>query len=120
MEIHFSAAPEEKGVLVLPVCSKKTLATSAATYDTQTYGHLSKAMDAANFSGTTGEVLRLYAPAGTNYSQIILIGIGDTSALTLQKFEEIGGNIFKTVQKETNIVVDFSDIQKIKNLKSKP
>ncbi len=118
MKINFSATPEEKGVLVLPVCSKKTLATSSAVYDTQTYGHLSKAMDAASFIGKTGEVLRLYAPAGTQYNQIILIGIGDTSTLTLQKFEELGANIFKTVEKETHVVVDFSDIQKIKNIKS--
>jgi leucyl aminopeptidase len=117
MKITFSATLEEKGVLVLPVCSEKTLATSSAEYEKQTYGHLSKAMDAANFSGKIGEVVRLYAPAGTNYSQIILIGIGDTSALTLQKFEEIGGNIFKTVEKEINVVVDFSAIQKTKNIK---
>lgn len=117
MKITFSATPEEQGVLVLPVCSEKTLATSSAEYEKQTYGHLSKAMDAANFSGKTGEVVRLYAPAGTTYSQIILIGIGDAAVLTLQKFEEIGGNIFKTVEKEISVVVDFSAIQKTKNIK---
>lgn len=118
MEINFSATKKKKGILVLPVCFNKTLATCSTACDTQTHGHLSKAMDAANFTGKIGEVLPLYAPEGTEYSQIILVGIGDTSALTLQKFEEIGGNIFKTAQKENKIVVDFSEIQKVKNIKS--
>ena len=117
MKISFSSAPKEKGVLVVPVCSKKVLSTSAVVYDKQTYGHISKAMEAATFSGKISETLSLYAPSGTEYSQIVLVGIGDTSALTLQKFEEIGAAIFKVVQKESNVVIDFSEIQKIKKVK---
>lgn len=116
MQISFLNAPEESGVLVLPVYDDGTLPSKA--YDQKTYGHITKAMESAEFRGKKGESLRLYAPIGINYAQILLVGIGDPSVLNQQKFEELGATLYTLTKANKKVVVDFSELTKIKGMKS--
>ncbi|MDP2192930.1 MAG: M17 family peptidase N-terminal domain-containing protein, partial [Alphaproteobacteria bacterium] len=118
MDIKFVTEIKEEGVLVVPVGENDCMPTCTAQYDTQTYGYIKKAMDAADFKAKFGEGLRLYAPSGSKFKQIILIGTGDCAQLTTQKFQELGAKIFPVIEKQNDAVIDFSDMPKVKGLKA--
>ena len=108
LEISF-AKPElpEKGVLVLPLAEGAEFSGPAAALDKALKGGLKRAIEAADFSGKTGQLASLLAP-GT-YKKILVIGAGKAEAPV--KAEELGGAIAAACTKEGAVTVLAGDAE---------
>jgi leucyl aminopeptidase len=72
---HAGAAPSS-GVFAAPVFEGSVLSAGAHALDAQIGGGLVRAMTASGFTGAKGRSLDIVAPAGTELSRVLLIGVG--------------------------------------------
>jgi leucyl aminopeptidase len=115
MKIEFKenlSTLKEKGTLVLGVCDGAELLASAKEIDKKLDGTLQKAIFKSVFKGNKGESLKVLAPHGIGYDQIILIGVGDLQKITPQILKDVGAGICASISKETTVVVCMPDLQK--------
>ena len=77
MDLSF-AAPKTvgSGVWVVAATEGTKLLSGAAAADKATSGALSRAAAASRFSGKSGQILEILAPAGLKASRIIVVGLG--------------------------------------------
>ena len=74
------------------------LSSSGKTLDKATKGALSRAVDARSFVGKKGETLTLYAPAGREKLNIVLVGVGSRERPGyFGRAQEIGAAIYKSL-----------------------
>jgi leucyl aminopeptidase len=91
--VHFLNSSPMSGNIVLGIHEDGELGSFAGTIDGDTNGGLSHILKASGFSGKAQTTKLVPAPMGSDYAQILLVGLGakdgEISDLILQK---IGGN----------------------------
>jgi leucyl aminopeptidase len=104
LDIAFAkAALPKSGVLAVPLAEGAPLAGLAAALDAALDGGLTRAMEAAAFSGKKGQSASLLAPGG-GLKRVLLLGMGKESLSTRQA-EELGGAAAAALVKETEASV---------------
>ena len=94
MKITFAAPAQPKtGALAVPVAADRTLSKAAAQLDKAAEGALSRAMAVSRFSGKSGELLEVLAPAGLANSRVLLYGTGGEEAMSDLAWEELGAKL---------------------------
>ena len=77
MQLSFAAVSAvDSGAWVVGATEGAALLPAAAKADKATGGALSRAMPVSQFTGKTGQVVEVLAPAGIKASRIILVGLG--------------------------------------------
>ncbi|HCP00314.1 MAG: leucyl aminopeptidase [Alphaproteobacteria bacterium] len=98
MKISF-AEPKipTSGVVVFLIDADVRLAGIAKAVDRATKGALSRALNAASFSGKKGESLSVIAPQGREKLTVFLVGVGQANELSTLRAQEIGAQAYKVV-----------------------
>ena len=111
MRIAFTSAPNapEVGAQVVLVAKPATLSGAAAALDAAHGGSLARAIAAARFDGSAGEVVELL---GVGEHRILVAGLGDTAKADAASFEKLGGAIVAKLltSGETSVTVDFAGV----------
>jgi leucyl aminopeptidase len=105
MDIVFAKpGPTAKGALVVGVHEGRKLTPTAQAVDKATGGALSRGMGSSKFTGKAKQALSIVAPAGTDASRVVLLGLGKpsrskarASADALLNWEVLGGAIYTEV-----------------------
>lgn len=113
MKITFSKTVDMAGKTAVFLCfENKELTKSAAAFDDQCGGLLTKALKVNRFEGKVKETLVLNAPVGVDANRVVLLGLGDKTKLTPQLLEECGASIFAalTSSPDTNAVLTVDSL----------
>ncbi|MBV6632233.1 MAG: leucyl aminopeptidase [Alphaproteobacteria bacterium] len=95
MKVSFSdRAPAKTGTLVATVFADGEMGAIAKSVDEATDGLLTKVMARRNFDGSAGKLQMITKPAGVNYHEVILLGLGAADKFSATDFEEHGGKLF--------------------------
>ncbi len=114
MKIAF-AKPEipNTGAVVVGVLADTKLTPSATALDKQLKGTLTRAIAASRFKGRPEDLLPVLAPAGSDLSRVVLVGLGKPSGLDDKAAQAIGGRVVAHLnavgEKEATILVDPID-----------
>lgn len=93
MKVSFASPSLPKsGVLILLVPEGGSLSGLAAAADSRSDGQISRAMQAAGFTGKRDATLDIVAPGG-GFSRVVLFGLGAPKALKPLELEMLGGAI---------------------------
>ncbi|MEO0498036.1 MAG: leucyl aminopeptidase [Pseudomonadota bacterium] len=92
LTIAFSAAklPTSGTLFVL---AAEDLACASAAEDLMNDAQVQRAVEAMDFSGKTGSSLDIIAPSASGVDRLVILGIGDVSAMTTQSWIKLGGTI---------------------------
>jgi len=95
MEISFAAplARVQTGSWVVAVAEGAGLGPAAQKADKAAGGALSRALKFSRFTGKSGQMLEVLAPAGLSVSRILLAGLGKGEALDTKGLEVLGAKI---------------------------
>jgi len=105
LDIAFlKAAVPESGSIALPLPEGAEFSPLAAALDKKLAGALTRAIEAAAFTGKKAQTALLLAPA-PGFPRILLIGTGKAEAFTPRIAEEIGGAIAAALTKDAEISV---------------
>jgi leucyl aminopeptidase len=111
MKIAF-AKPEvpSAGAVVVGVLADLKMTPSAVALDKQLKGALGRAIAASRFKGRPDDVLAVLAPAGTEITRVVLVGLGKPASLDDLAAQAIGGRIVTHLnaggEKEAAVLVD--------------
>ena len=95
MKVSFSKIePPAGGAVVVGVHEDRKLTPTAAQIDKQSKGAIERALGASRFKGKADDVLTILAPAGTQASRIVLVGLGKPGALDAAGAIALGGRIY--------------------------
>src|ERR1700761_4931163 len=95
MEISFTA-PEalvRAGAWVVAASEGSALMPAAVKADKASGGALSRGLKFSRFTGKSGQILEVLAPAGLSVWRLLLVGLGKPEALTEKGLEVIGAEI---------------------------
>ncbi|MGQ9368893.1 leucyl aminopeptidase [Azospirillum sp. A39] len=97
----------KSGAVVVTVLADRTLGPAGQDLDRTTGGMLTRAMAASRFTGKAEETLTVFAPAGTNASRVLLLGLGKGADATDRTFQAAGGVLVAALEKsgETDAAV---------------
>ena len=112
MQISFaSSVPTAPGALVFVAAKGVPLAGAAAVLDAGG-GQLARAVAAARFDGESGSVVEVLAPAGTEATRVLIVGIGAADKADAAAFERAGGTIAARllISGETHVTVDLTGL----------
>jgi len=94
LKITFSdAAPAKNGALLAAVLADGVLPPATAELDKRCKGALGRAVAAAGFKGGKAKLLEVLAPDGIPNSRVVLVGLGDPAALSMQDMTDLGGTM---------------------------
>jgi len=114
MKISFAkpVLPDE-GALAIGVLEDRSLGPTGAALDEKTGGVLTRAMKNSRFEGKKDQTLAVVAPAGTELTRIVLVGLGKADAIDAAAAESFGGTataaLLGTGDTEAALVVDGFD-----------
>jgi leucyl aminopeptidase len=94
MDIRFVTAGGGDVVAVMAGEGGDLLASGKAL-DTASGGRIAKAMKAANFKGTAGQVADILAPEGVDFARVVVIGLGKLDAADGMAVERWAGHAVK-------------------------
>jgi leucyl aminopeptidase len=97
MQISFAppGARVRSGSWVVAALEGGTLLPAALRADKASGGALSRGLKVSRFTGKSGQLLEVLAPAGLTASRILLVGLGKPEALDEKALETIGAEIVK-------------------------
>jgi leucyl aminopeptidase len=94
MRIAFASAElPKKGAIAVGVLEGRKLSPSAAQLDKRTGGAISRAIAASRFTGKADQTLAIMAPARTQLSRILLVGLGKPEDVTADAAAQRGGTV---------------------------
>ena len=119
MKIRFDApALPKSGIFIVFAAEGGKLSGLTAKADAASGEHVVRAMKAAKFEGKRDQMLDILAPAGMQFEQIAVFGLGDPAKLTAREVELLGGTIGGALQtmkaKEATIAADLPAGNKLK------
>jgi leucyl aminopeptidase len=121
MQLSFAApnaAGAPAGAVIAGALDGGTLTPAAAALDKEAGGALSRALGFSKFTGKSGQMLELLAPAGVKASRIILVGLGKGSDLNGARAENIAatvtGRLLGTGETQATFAIDLPKGAKIK------
>ena len=92
LKISFAnASIPSQNALVLTVADKQKLGEEGAKLDRKLGGVLKRAMAVNNFTGEKEKTLVLVAPAKSQLTRLVLVGVGDPSKADATTMENVGG-----------------------------
>ncbi|MEM6712320.1 MAG: leucyl aminopeptidase [Pseudomonadota bacterium] len=103
-----SDAPD--GPLIVPVGKPDSLSSVAAVLDSATSGQLSASLQAAEFKGSWGETVSLFALAGAPSKQIIAGGSDSEKAKGPQPYIMLGGKLAARLLKAKEASIHLGDL----------
>jgi leucyl aminopeptidase len=104
LDIAFAkAALPKSGVLAVPLAEGAPLTGIAQILDSALDGALTRAMEAAAFTGKKGQSASLLAP-GAGFKRVLLLGLGKETP-TPRQAEELGGAAQHALVKETEAAI---------------
>jgi leucyl aminopeptidase len=84
---------------IIGIYKDKRLSASAEVVDTAMEGYINHHLNAQKkFKGGKGQILTLAAPKDSDFTRIVLFGMGDAGKLEAIDCEEIGGKLFLALQ----------------------
>ncbi len=112
MEISFvPASSESAGVLILGSAEGGGLTGRAAAVNMAMGGALKRAAEASRFTGKSGQVLEILAPAGVKASRVVLAGLGKPpkfNSIAAEKLAaEVLGKLLKSGEKEVLFALEI-------------
>lgn len=113
MDVTFAptVAEDAAAALVVFVGADGVLSAGARRADERSGGQVGRAMKAAGFSGESGKVLEILAPAGMAFPRLVLAGLGDVKQADELLFEKLGGRAAaKLLRHAKTLVADFGDL----------
>lgn len=92
-------------VILLP---QDTDRVSVSGMSRATQEHIQRAISAADFKGRSGQILEVTAPAGSDASRVILLGLGDLSSASRSSAERAGASLANHINATNaqNVVID--------------
>ncbi|MBI3677494.1 MAG: leucyl aminopeptidase [Proteobacteria bacterium] len=94
MQLSFAALSiSGQGALVVGATAGRALMPSAAAADKASGGAITRALSHSKFTGKTGQVLDLVAPAGMAASRILLAGLGKADEFKRSGAETLAANV---------------------------
>ena len=95
MKINFTGlVVPEKGAVVFLIGEDGAMGSTAARFDEQSGGQLSRALDMSDFKGKARSLVEIVAPSGRENSRVLLAGIGKADEMSQTDAELLGGEIF--------------------------
>jgi len=88
-----------EGLLVIALPESKQLCAIGKQLDSIMAGAIARSLTTARFSGAFGETVDMACPTGAGPDHILLIGLGNAAAMTLNQWEVIGGKVCAHAQK---------------------
>ena len=93
MQLSFSApSTAGSGALVVAALEGGAFTAAAAEADRMAGGALKRALDVSRFSGKTGQILEVLAPAGIKASRILLVGLGKPADFDRPQAEQVAAD----------------------------
>ncbi len=92
------------GAMVLLVTEDATPAGLHAALDKATGGGITRALEAASFKGSKGQVATLWAPL-EGIGKVVAIGLGKTEEVNAERVEAAGGTLYGLIAKEREAMV---------------
>ena len=96
MQISFVAPADvagSAGAWVVGAVEGSVLLPAAARADKAANGALNRALKFSKFTGKSGQMLEVLAPAGLSVSRLLLVGLGKPDALDEKGLETLGAQI---------------------------
>jgi leucyl aminopeptidase len=94
MKVSFASHElPKKGAVAVGVMEGRKLSPSAAQLDKRTGGAISRAIAASRFTGKANQTLQVMAPARTQLSRILLVGVGKLDDVTADAAAQRGGAV---------------------------
>jgi len=120
MQLSF-AAPHaiDSGAWIVGASDGGTLSATAQKADKAAGGALTRALKVSSFTGKSGQVLEILAPASVKASRILLVGTGKASEFDGTKAENLAASINGRLSGSGETEVTF-DIDVPKGAKLKP
>ena len=101
LQIQFHpATPPTTGAIALPVIQDHPLTGLAAQLDAACQGAITRAAQAAEFTGKKGKTCTILAP-GAGLARVVLIGVGKPEDHTTRTMEEAGGAAAAALSRDT-------------------
>jgi len=97
MKITFKDAAKADAIAYLGF-EGEAVPASAQSADEASNGVLAKAAEAARFEGKSGQVVEILAPAGSEASRVLLVGLGKEDKATDRTYENTGATLAKKLQ----------------------
>jgi len=98
------------GALAVFAAEGKPLSGQAAEIDKKTGGALKRAIKAADFKATKGQMIDLLSPKGITVARVVVVGLGKPDKLTPAVYETLGGSLVghleKTADKTVAVAID--------------
>ena len=122
MQISFTSpsvvtAPVSGGAWVVGAAGTALL-PAAITADRASGGAISRAMKISTFSGKSGQMLEVLAPAGMKASRLLLVGLGEPDKLDEKGLETLGaqivGRLFTSGETAATVELDVPKGCKVK------
>ena len=92
------------GALVLLIGEGEQPAGIGAQVDEATGGAITRAMEAAEFTGAKGKTCSILAP-GAGLSRVVAVGLGKRDGLTRRGLEEAGGHAMASLGRDTTAAI---------------
>ncbi|HEX3756993.1 MAG TPA: leucyl aminopeptidase [Rhizomicrobium sp.] len=120
MQISFMApASVSAGAWVVGAMAGAALLPAAVAADKASGGALTRALRSSRFTGKSGQILEVLAPAGTGASRILLAGLGKVEELDKKNLEVLGAQIAAKLltggDASASLAIDPPKGSKIKN-----
>ncbi len=111
MKIAFAELSLPKsGAVVVGALDERRLTASAKAVDKAAGGAITRALKASRFTGKKDEILAILAPAGTELTRIVLIGLGKAAGLDTLGWQNLGGQILQHLngvgETEASVLLD--------------
>ena len=119
MNISFTApASVGAGSWVVGAVEGKVLLPAALKADKASGGALTRALKFAQFTGKSGQMVEVLAPAGLAISRLILVGFGKPESLDEKALETVGaqlaGRLLSAGESEATLEIDLPKGAKLK------
>ena len=113
MNIDFMrAGPSELGALVAFVDETGTLASGACALSADCRDQIARARRVSPFNGQIGDVLEIVAPVASTAERLVMVGVGDLSALGSAAIETVARSVIARLDSSGSklLTVDFDTI----------
>ena len=118
MDISFVAAGNLKGAVVLGTTEGGPLSGRAAEINKAAGGALKRAWDSSRFTGKSGQVLEVLAPAGLDSTRLMLVGLGKAACFDGSAAERVAadivGRLFTSGEKDVTFSLEVPKGSKLK------
>jgi leucyl aminopeptidase len=121
MQISFVAPSDvtpSQGAWVVGAAEGGALLPAAVAADKASGGALTRALKFSRFTGKTGQMLEVLAPAGMKASRLLLVGLGAADGLDEKGLETLGaqivGRLYVADESTAHIQIDVPKSSKVK------